>query len=291
MKGRGINKKISNSFEKHEYSKYFDEGIDDYASESNQTNFLFTKVKSAINTVTSPDVPMEYSLNPYQGCEHGCSYCYARNSHEYWGYNAGVDFEKQILIKENIVEATRQQLSKKNWLPKPIMLSGNTDCYQPIEQKLGLTRKLLSLFLEYKHPAGIITKNALIERDTDILSEMAKSNLVYVNMSINTMNEQLRLKMEPRTSTIQKRLKAIEALSKMGVFVNVLIAPVIFGLNDHEIPQILKSVKEAGAQRCGYITLRLNGHLGDLFSSWLEQHYPERKEKVLNQVKDSHGGK
>lgn len=246
--------------------------------------------KTIINEVKSPDIFMDYSMNPYQGCEHGCVYCYARTTHEYWGLNAGLDFERKIFFKKNAAELLRRELSSKSWKPSAIMLSGNTDCYQPIERKLLLTRSLLEVCYEFKNPVGIITKNSLIERDMDLLSEMAKSNLVKVVISITSLDEDLRSKLEPRTSTAKNKLQTITRLREKNIPVQILIGPVIPGLNAHEIPSIIEAASLAGAQWAGYTMVRLNGAIAPVFENWLEQTFPDRAQKVLNQIREVNGG-
>lgn len=288
MKGRGASYNPKNRFFKNEVSwdDEFRPGVD----EKVQTKYIDIFPKTIINKVPSPDVPMDFSINPYQGCEHGCSYCYARPTHEYWGYGAGLEFESVILIKKNAPDLLQKAFEKKSWKGAPIMLSGNTDCYQPAERKFEITRQLLKVCLEYRNPVGIITKNNLVLRDMDILSEMASENLAMVNISLNTLTEDLRRRSEPRTTSVNGRLNAIEKLSEAGIPVNVLIAPVIPGLNSHEIFALVEEVSKRGASSIGYIVLRLNGHLENLFSDWLDIHYPDRKDKVLNQVSEAHGG-
>lgn len=256
-----------------------------------KTQFIDTYPKTIVNKVDSPDVGLEYSLNPYQGCEHGCVYCYARNTHPYWGYSAGLDFETKILVKRNAPELLEKLLKSKTWQGHPIMLSGNTDCYQPIEKELEITRSLLKVFLKYKHPVGIVTKNALILRDLDLLKELNKHKLISVAISLNTLDEDLRRVLEPRTSSVQKRIETIRALSKEGIPVTALAAPIIPGLNDSDILPLAKKVSEAGARRLSHIVVRLNGDLAEIFTHWLEHIYPDRKEKVLNKIKSLFGGK
>ena len=256
-----------------------------------KTRIVDTYPKTIVNKVISPDTGMEYSLNPYQGCEHGCVYCYARNTHTYWGYSAGLDFETTILAKQNAVELLKKKITSKRWKAHPIMLSGNTDCYQPIEKKLQLTRQLLEVFLKYKHPVGIVTKNTLILRDLDILKELNRYNLISVAISINTLDDKLRRKLEPRASSIHKRLDLIQRLSAAGIPVTVLAAPIIPGLNDHDIFNLVKEVASLGARRISHIVLRLNGDLPEIFSDWLDKSYPERAKKVLKKVAEMHKGK
>jgi DNA repair photolyase len=233
---------------------------------------------------------MAYSLNPYQGCEHGCTYCYARNAHEYWGFSAGLDFERKIIVKKDAPELFKKFLQRKAWKGEVISLSGNTDCYQPAERKFRITRQLLEIALAYRQPIGMITKNALILRDIDILQEMARLNLVMAYVSINSLNEQLRSKMEPRTTTAKQRLKIVEDLSKAGVPMGVMVAPLVPGLSDHEIPAVLKRVAEAGAISAGYTIVRLNGAIGAIFEDWLRKNYPDRFDKVWHMIQSCHGG-
>lgn len=292
LKGRGAQQNPHNKFQKLEYVRAHEEGID-LPDDTGQgtTKFLNVFPKTIVNRVTSPDVGMDFSINPYQGCEHGCTYCYARNTHEFWGYSAGVDFEQKILVKENAVELLRQKFDSKNWKPAAITLSGNTDCYQPIERKLKITRSLIEVFNEYRNPLGIITKNALIQRDIDILSEMAKQNLVKVAISITTLNEDLRRKMEPRTATIKQRFETVEKLTDAGIYVGVMMAPIIPGLNSHEILPLVEEAANRGAKKVGYTMVRLNGAIGEVFANWIETAFPDRASKVLNQIADAHGGK
>lgn len=233
---------------------------------------------------------MSYSMNPYQGCEHGCIYCYARNTHEYWGYSAGLDFERKILFKRKAPQLLEEKLKSKNWQPLPIMFSGNTDCYQPIEKKLEITRKMLEVLFKYKHPAGIITKNALILRDLDILKEMAKLNLVHVSISITSLKEETRSVLEPRTASIKKRLETVRILSENGIPVNVMMAPIIPAINNHEIFDLVKKVSELGAVSAAYTIVRLNGAIGEIFTNWVRKTFPERAEKILHQIEDCHNG-
>ena len=234
---------------------------------------------------------MEYSLNPYQGCEHGCSYCFARPTHEFWGYSAGTDFERKIMVKKNAPELLEKFFQKRNYVPKTITLSGNTDCYQPAEREFEITRKLLQLCLDYRHPVSILTKNALVLRDLDILKPLSEQNLVSVSFSIPTVNEEIRRKMEPRTSSVKNKLKAIEILTEHKIAVGVMVAPVIPGLTSDESLKILKTVSEAGAQKFGYVLIRLNDTVQPVFVNWINAHFPERAEKVLNLIRSMRGGK
>jgi len=240
QKGRGAQIKPHNPFEKLEYSQSHYEGLDEEHTLKSPTAYFEETPRSIVSKNDSPDLNMAFSINPYQGCEHGCIYCYARNSHTYWGFNAGLDFETKIIIKPNAPELLEKTFRKATWKPAPIMLSGNTDCYQPKERQLQITRKLLQVFLRFKNPVGIITKNALIKRDVDILQELAKYNLVHVFFSITTLNESLRLAMEPRTASGEKRLEAMDYLNQHHIPVGVMTAPIIPSLNSDEIPELLK---------------------------------------------------
>ena len=290
-KGRGAQFNPHNRFAKNDYIKEYDEGIDDWEDQPQKTSFILGKSKSIVNKVDSPDLGMAYSLNPYQGCEHGCTYCYARNSHEYWGFSAGLDFERKIIVKTDAPELFKKFLERKSWDASTISISGNTDCYQPAERKYRITRQLLEIALEYKQPIGMITKNALILRDMDILVEMAKLKLVSVYVSINSLNEDLRSKMEPRTATSKQRLKVIEALSTAGIPMGVVVAPLVPGLSDHEIPSILKAAADAGSKSAGYTVVRLNGAIAGIFEDWLKKNYPDRFEKVWHSIQSCHAGK
>lgn len=288
--GRGAQIKTGNPFLKAEYVAEHIEGLDEPILENPTTQLFFETPKKIINKVESPDLGAQYSMNPYQGCEHGCIYCYARNTHEYYGLSAGLDFESKIIVKKNAAKILEQQLLHKNWKVSPIMLSGNTDCYQPQERKLEITRQLLTVLAMYRHPVGIITKNGLITRDIDLLQDLAKDNLVHVMISVTTLNENLRRQMEPRTASAIKRLKTIEALSKAGIPVGIMNAPIIPGLNHHEIPSVLKVAANHGALTAGLTIVRLNGSIGKIFEDWLLKNFPDRFEKVWNQICSLHGG-
>lgn len=295
IKGRGSQHKIHNPFQERvyeaerEYQEWqHQNGEDPLADE--RTKWTSVKAKSIVNPILSPDIGHRWSLNPYQGCEHGCSYCYARNTHSYWAMDAAVDFERHILVKENAPELLMRHLEKKSWKPAAIMLSGNTDCYQPLERKFKITRSLLEVFLEYRNPVGIITKNSLVERDIDLLAKLAEHRLVQVALSINTLNEDLRRAMEPRTASVKRRLQTIERLTAAGVPVRIMMAPIIPGLNSHEVLTLGKAVADAGALDLNYTMLRLNGQLQEIFLPWLESHFPDRYEKVKNLVASTHDG-
>jgi DNA repair photolyase len=289
-KGRGAQYNPKNRFLKGEYVQEHVEGIDDWELEARKTEYIFDDSRTLVTEMKSPDVGMMYSANPYQGCEHGCIYCYARNSHEYWGYSAGVDFESRIVVKKNAPDLLRKFFENKNWQPASISLSGNTDCYQPIERKMRITRQLLEICLEYRNPVGILSKNALILRDLDVLQELAKYNLVSVFSSITSLDEELRRKLEPRTASYKSRLNVVATLAKNNIPTGIMNAPIIPGLNDNHIHDLLKAASEAGAQWAGYTVVRLNGAIGGIFHDWLNKAYPDRAEKVWNLISSCHEG-
>jgi len=255
-----------------------------------RTQFLRDKSTTLITYNESPDVPFEASINPYRGCEHGCIYCYARPFHEYLGFSAGLDFESKIMVKEDAPSLLRKELASPRWKPQMIAMSGVTDCYQPIERRLKLTRGCLEVLAEFRNPVGIVTKNLLVTRDIDLLSELARHHAAAVYISLTTLDPELRGVMEPRTSPPQARLAAIEALSQAGIPVGVLVAPVIPGLTDHEIPSLVKAAAQAGAQAASYVLLRLPHAVAHLFEQWLARHFPQKQEKVLNRVRAMRGG-
>src|SRR6218665_584363 len=290
FKGRGSQINTFNKFSKTRYVQEFDEVIDEPLLSDEKTQVFLEHPKKIVNSIKSPDLMGMYSMNPYQGCEHGCIYCYARNTHEYWGYSAGLDFERKIIAKPNAAEVMEKQFMSKSWVVAPIMFSGNTDCYQPLERKMGITRKMLEVLVKFRHPASMITKNSLILRDTDLLQELARLNLLHVMISITSLREELRLKMEPRTATAKNRLKVIEQLSKAGIPTGVMTAPIIPGLNSDEIPQLIKAAADHGADCAGYTIVRLNGAISDIFKDWIHKNFPDRAEKVLHHIQETHGG-
>lgn len=290
LKGRGAQVNTHNPYHAHHVVQEHIEGLDEDRENDAATKYLTVFPKTIFNEVESPDIGFGYSLNPYQGCEHGCTYCYARNTHQYWGYSAGTEFEQVILVKENAPGLIEAAFRKPQWEVKPVIFSGNTDCYQPVEKQMQLTRRCLEVFVKYRHPVSLITKNALITRDLDLLQGLNRDNLVQVAISLNSLNEDLRRKLEPRTATVAKRLDTIRQLSAADIPVMVMIAPVIPGLNNHEILKIAKAVADAGALNIGYTIVRLNGSIGEIFTDWLHKNYPDRAQKVINQVSDCHGG-
>jgi DNA repair photolyase len=290
FKGRGAQIKSQNKFLKEQYVQEHIEGLDEPLLENPITQIFQENAKKLVNRVDSPDLWQMYSANPYQGCEHGCIYCYARNTHEYYGFSAGLDFESKIIIKKNAPDLLEKFLLHPKWQATPIMLSGNTDCYQPQEKKFEITRKMLKILANYRHPVGMITKNSLITRDIDVLKDLASDNLVNVMISITTLNEGLRRQMEPRTASSIKRLQTVELLTKAGIPVGVMMAPVIPGLTHHEIPAVLKAAADHGALTVGMTAVRLNGSIGKIFEDWLRKNFPDRFEKVWNQICSLHGG-
>ncbi len=254
------------------------------------TRFYRDATRSIIATNKSPDVPFDTSVNPYRGCEHGCIYCYARPTHEYLGFSAGLDFESRILVKTDAPELLRAALQSPRWTPQVLALSGVTDPYQPVERKLRLTRGCLEVLAEFRNPVAIVTKNHLVTRDVDLFTELAAVHAAVVNVSLTTLDDQLHHIMEPRTSVPKRRLDAITTLSKAGVPVRVMMAPIIPGLTDHEIPSLLEAARDAGAIGAGCLPVRLPHGVADLFADWLERHFPERKDKVLNRIRDMRGG-
>ncbi len=255
------------------------------------TQFFRDHSQTIITKNDSPDIPFTYSLNPYRGCEHGCIYCYARPYHEYLGLSSGIDFESKIYIKPDAARLLQKELSHKNWTGDSIAMSGITDCYQPGEKKFEITRSCLKVLSNCLNPVGMITKNHLVTRDIDLLQKLAAYQAVHIFISITTLDDHLARIMEPRASSPQARLTAVKALSEAGIPVGVNVAPLISGLNDHEVPSIIEAAKEAGAQRVGYTVLRLPYAVKDLFTDWLEKNYPNKIEKILDHIQDIRGGK
>ena len=291
LTGRGAQFNTPNRFVKTREIKEETEAIDDWDHSGRATQYIEQQVKSIVNKVESPDLGMAYSMNPYAGCEHGCIYCYARNVHEYWGYSAGLDFETKIIVKINAPQVLRKTFMGPKWEPHPIMLSGNTDCYQPAEQKYQLTRSILQVCNEFNQPVAILTKNSRIIKDKDIIGELAKKNLVSVMVTITSFNEELRRVMEPRTATASQRLKIIEEFSRAGIHTGVMMGPMIPGLNDHEMQRIMKEAADAGARFSAYTFIRLNGSLQYLFHDWLYKNFPDRADKVWHLIEAGHDGK
>lgn len=294
IKGRGAQQNSHNRFSKQVYEMRDDFlefcRLEGEEAESNKTHYIPIFPKTIVNKVDSPDVGMMYSMNPYQGCEHGCIYCYARNTHEYWGYSAGLDFERKVLVKKSAPELLEAKITHKNWSAQTIVLSGNTDCYQPAEQQFEITRKCLEVFLKYRHPVGIITKNALVLRDLDILKELNAHQLVGVNVSVTSLSEKTRSILEPRTVSIRKRLETIRLLSENKIPVNAMLAPMIPGINSHELLPMAKAVADHGALSFGFTVVRLNGAIGQIFTDWVHKTMPDKAQKILHQIQECHGG-
>lgn len=289
IRGRGASDNPANRFE----GKYVDYDLDEETGEkpAQDTKLIADDTKEILSKNSSPDIPFTYSLNPYRGCEHGCIYCYARPTHEFLGFSAGLDFESRIMVKYDAAEKLRSKFASRKWKPEPVALSGVTDPFQPIERKLEVTRNCLKVFAEARNPVSIITKNYLVTRDIELLKELSEYNAVHVTLSITTLDRDLARVMEPRTSQPNRRLKAIEKLANNDISVGVNVAPIIPGLTDHECPEILKRASEAGASHAAYTIVRLPYGVKDLFKEWLEQHFQERKEKVLNRIRDIRSGK
>ncbi len=288
IKGRGASFNPPNRFERLHVEPLEEPWDDDRQI---QTEFFLDTSRSILAKNDSPDLDFTYSINPYRGCEHGCAYCYARPSHEYLGFSAGLDFESKILVKPDAPRLLEETFRKKSWQAQVVAFSGNTDPYQPIERRLQLTRQCLEVFLKYRNPAEIVTKNFLVTRDSDILKELASLQLVHVLISITSLNPELVRMMEPRTSTPKKRLEAIETLANNGVPVGVNAAPIIPGLNDEELPNILREVARRGATSAGYILVRLPGPVKEIFLDWLSRNLPDRKAKVISRLKAVRSGK
>jgi DNA repair photolyase len=289
MRGRGAPANPPNRFEPLSYSR--DPDWTDPEDPALETQFFKDTSRSIIAYNDSPDVGFDASINPYRGCEHGCVYCYARPTHEYLGFSAGLDFESKILVKEDAPELLRRELSSARWKPQVLAISGVTDPYQPIERRLQLTRRCLEVLAEFRNPVVIITKNHLVTRDIDVLKELARYEAARVFLSITTLDGHLARIMEPRASHPTRRLAAVEALSQAGIQTGVLVAPVIPGLTDHELPSIIAAAAQAGARSAGYVTVRLPHGVGPLFEQWLSQHFPDRKDKVLHRIRAIRGGK
>ncbi len=256
-----------------------------------RTQFLRDDSQSIISHNDSPDIPFSAGVNPYRGCEHGCAYCFARPFHEYLGFSAGLDFESKIVVKENAPELLRAELSRKKWVPQVVTMSAISDAYQPVERRLQLTRRCLAVLAEFRNPVGIITKNHLVTRDIDYLSELARYHAATVSVSITSLDPELAKTLEPRASPPSRRLAAIEELSAAGIPVNAMTAPIIPGLNDHELPDLLAAAAKAGARSAGFTILRLPYAVAPLFVEWLERHAPGHKDKVLSRIRSMRGGK
>lgn len=286
LHGRGATINPAGRFEKLEVA------IDaEFEDPNPRTIYLRDASQSAISMNDSPDIGFRASVNPYRGCEHGCSYCYARPYHEYLGFSAGMDFETRIMVKSDAPQLLRKELASPKWEPQPIAISGVTDCYQPVERKLKITRGCLQVLAEFRNPVGLVTKNHLVTRDIDLLAELAAVQAASVHISITTLDAGLARKLEPRAASPAHRLDAVGKLTAAGIPVGVLVAPMIPGLNDHEIPAILEAARAAGALRAGYTMLRLPYGVKEVFSAWLDEHLPGSKEKILGRIREVRGGK
>jgi DNA repair photolyase len=288
LKGRGAASNPANRFESTSYTRT---DWDDPDDPQPHTLFLKDTTRSIITYNDSPDVGFDASINPYRGCEHGCIYCFARPNHEYLGFSAGLDFETKILVKEDAPELLFRELSSRSWKPQVIAISGVTDAFQPIERRLQITRRCLEVLARFRNPVVIITKNELVTRDIDLLSELARDNAALVFVSVTSLDNDLARELEPRASQPQRRLAAIEQLAAAGIPVGSLVAPVIPGLTDHEMPAILAAARNAGAKLAGYVPLRLPYGLAPLFEEWLNRHRPLQKEKILGRIQEIRGGR
>ncbi|TAA25968.1 PA0069 family radical SAM protein [Pseudoxanthomonas winnipegensis] len=295
IKGRGASSHLAGRFERT-VSQAEDDGWHADDSEEFAVPRLRTQVseetaRSIISRNQSPDVGFTQSVNPYRGCEHGCSYCFARPSHAYLNLSPGLDFETRLFAKTNAPDLLRRELAKPGYVPSPIALGINTDAYQPIERKLQLTRRLIEVFAETRHPFSLITKNALVERDLDLLAPLARDNLVSVHFSVTSLDPRLSARLEPRASAPHARLRAMRTLHEAGVPVGVMVAPVIPWINDHALEAVLEAAHEAGAESAGYVLLRLPHEVAPLFRDWLQAHHPDRAAHVMSTVRQLRGGK
>ena len=288
LPSRGTSTNPPNRFEQLHVELDDEERAADSAS---RTLYYRDTSRTVLAENDSPDVGFRFSLNPYRGCEHGCSYCYARPSHEYLGFSAGLDFERRIMVKDAAPELLRATLRSRRWQPQVVALSGNTDCYQPIEQRLQVTRRCLEVFVEFRNPVAVITKSALVARDADLLAELARYGAARVFVSVTTLDPELARRMEPRAAQPPKRLEAVAALARAGVSVGLMIGPVIPGLNDAEIPRILEAGAASGAEAASWVLLRLPKPLDQLFEGWLGEQFPERRERVLNRIRETRSGR
>jgi DNA repair photolyase len=288
--GRGTSTNPSNRYDRLHVERDPDDG-DAPEDLSEPTIFYRDASRSVLAENASPDVGFRFSLNPYRGCEHGCIYCYARPSHEYLGFSAGLDFERRIMVKEDAPELLRATFRSRRWRPEVVALSGNTDCYQPVERRLGITRRCLEVFVEFRNPVGVITKSALVARDADLLAVLAHEGAAHVMCSITTLDPELARRLEPRAAVPARRLETIAALARAGVPVGVMVAPVIPGLNDAEISAILAAAASAGATSASWTLLRLAAPLDGLFTTWLAEHYPDRQARVLHRIRETRDGR
>jgi DNA repair photolyase len=286
LKGRGASSNKTSRF-----NAFSVERQPEYRPQKLDTLFYREHAKSIITRNASPDVPFDFSINPYRGCEHGCVYCFARPNHAYVNLSPGLDFESRIFYKHNAAQVLERELNRPGYVPSPITIGTATDPYQPVESSYEITRQIIAVLVRYRHPFSIITKSQMVSRDIDLLKQAARLNLVKVMMSVTTLNNSLKAKLEPRTASGQARLKVIRALTANGIPVGVLIAPLIPWLNDHETESIIQESKAAGAESANYILLRLPREVAPLFVEWLQLHYPDREQRVLNAIRQTRGGK
>ncbi|MCC6846876.1 MAG: PA0069 family radical SAM protein [Deltaproteobacteria bacterium] len=291
--GRGTSRNPANRYETLHVEPDEVDQVADGADgrDAEPTRFYRDASRSVLAESASPDVGFRFSLNPYRGCEHGCTYCYARPSHEHLGFSAGLDFERRIMVKDDAPALLRATLCSRRWRPEVVALSGNTDCYQPVERRLRLTRRCIEVFLEFRNPVEVVTKSALVARDADLFAALAEHDAARVRCSITTLDPELARRLEPRAASPQRRLDAMRALTAAGVPVGVMVAPVIPGLNDAEIPRILAAAAAAGARSAGWTLLRLARPLDELFTAWLAEHYPDRRARVLNRIRETRDGR
>lgn len=288
--GRGASWSPANRFEALHIEQDEDVDLETENRPRRQTQFFRDGTKKIITHNASPDVGFETSINPYRGCEHGCIYCYARPTHEYLGFSAGLDFETKIMVKTDAPSLLEAELSSPRWEPQVVVMSGVTDPYQPVERRLEITRKCLEVLAKFRNPVAIITKNRLVTRDIDLLCELATHHAVAVNISVTSLDLNLQRVLEPRTSTPSTRLETIATLHNAGIPVGVMVAPIIPGLTDHEVPKIVEECAKAVAQFAGYTIVRLPWAVAPLFEKWLDEHFPERKAKVLARIREIRGG-
>ncbi len=291
IRGRGTNAAPQNRFDAAHFEPDEETGFADDEAPDPRTQYIADASRSALSKNQSPDVGFDVGLNPYRGCTHGCIYCFARPTHEYLGYSAGLDFETKILVKHELPELLRAALAAKSWKPQTIGISGVTDAYQPIEKKLRITRRALEVLADFRNPCSIITKSQLVARDADVLQELARHEAVSVTISLTTLDPELARRMEPRAAQPNARLATVAKLARAGVPVGVNLAPIVPGLTEHEIPQLAAAAADAGAAWAGWILLRLPWAVKDIFAGWLEAHYPDRREKILHRIADLRDGK
>ncbi len=287
--GRGTTANPPNRYD--ELHVELDASEDEAGVPPSPTRFYRDTSRTILAENDSPDIPFRYSLNPYRGCEHGCNYCYARPSHEYLGFSAGLDFERRIMVKEDAPALLRKTFLAPRWEPQVVALSGSTDSYQPVERRLGITRRCLEVFAEFRNPVAVITKSALVARDADLLGALARDGAAHVFCSLTTLDADLARRMEPRAATPERRLEAIAALTAAGVPVGVMIAPVVPGLTDAEIPRLLEAAARAGARSAGWLLLRLPAPVDRLFDGWLKEQYADRRSRVLGRIRETRAGR